>query len=45
VVAEVLGLEAFQVFVGLDAEPAPFLVDEVGENGVFVARLDLVRGQ
>ena len=25
-------------------DPAPFLMDEVGENGVFIAFLDVVRG-
>ena len=45
VVAQVLGFESFQIFVGIDADAAPFLMDEVGEDGVFVAFLDLVRGQ
>jgi len=36
VIAEILGFEAFQIFVGLDADSAPFLMDEVGEDGVFI---------
>ena len=43
-VAEVLGFETFQNLVGIDADAAPFLMDEVGEDGVFIAFLDVVRG-
>jgi len=35
VVAEVLGFETLQILVGSDADSAPFLMDDVGENGVF----------
>ena len=43
VVAQVLGFKPFQILVGFHADSAPFLMDEVGEDGVFLTFFDVVR--
>lgn len=42
VVAEVVGLEAFEFLVLLDGYAGPLLVDQVGQDGELLARFDLV---
>jgi hypothetical protein len=44
VVAQILGFQSFQILVGFHADSAPFLMDEVGEDGVFLTLFDFVRG-
>ena len=43
-IAQILSSQPFHIHVGSDADTAPFLMNEVGENGVFLALLDVVRG-
>lgn len=42
VVAEVLGFQVLEILVRLDADSAPLLMDDIGEDGVFILFLDLV---
>ena len=44
VVAQVLGFKPFHFLVGLHTDSAPFLMDKVGEDGVFLALFDIVIG-
>jgi hypothetical protein len=44
VVAEILGLETFDLLVLPGFEAGPFLMDDVGEDGELVAGLDVVVG-
>ena len=43
-IAQILGLKPFQVLVGFHADTTPFLMDEVGEDGVFLAFFDIMLG-
>ena len=42
VVAEILGFETLQVLVRLDADAAPFLVDDIGQDGIFIFLFDVM---
>ena len=39
VVAQILDFEAFEVFVFLDGNPGPLLMNDIGQNGEFLAPL------
>ena len=41
-VAEVLGFQPLEILVRRDTDSAPFLMDDIGEDGVFILFLDLV---
>ncbi len=44
VVTQVLGLKSFPILVGFHADSTAFLIDEVGEDGVFLAFFHILLG-